>query len=169
MCGRFKSGHLDWQGYRALLESVSLQIINDNRLNFEDREEIRPTDDAVIVRQASQGVELAKARWWLIPFFYKGALKEWKATTFNAKAETIKTAPSYREAFKHRRCLVPASGWWEWKDEGGSRGNERSRPDRKLQYCHPATWRAGAPAQPRTARPVEQRLGALDRLRRNSR
>ena len=121
MCGRFKSGHLDWQGYHDLLESVSLRIINDSRLNFEDREEIRPTDDAVIVRQASQEVELAKARWWLIPFFYKGALKEWKAMTFNAKAETIKTAPSYREAFKHRRCLVPVSGWWEWKDEGGSR------------------------------------------------
>ena len=104
-----------------MLESVSLPISNDNQLNFADLEEIRPTDDAIIMRQAPRGVELAKARWWLIPFFYKGTLKEWKATTFNAKAETITSAPSFREAFKHRRCLVPASGWWEWKDEGGSR------------------------------------------------
>jgi putative SOS response-associated peptidase YedK len=121
VCGRFKSGHLDWQGYRALLESVSLPIIKDSQLNFEDREEIRPTDNAVIVRQAVGGVELAKARWWLIPFFYKGMLKEWRAATFNAKAETIKSASSYREAFRHRRCLVPTSGWWEWKEEGGAR------------------------------------------------
>lgn len=98
-----------------------MPVVNTDLFNLESRDEIRPTNDALIIRSVPGGVELAKARWWLVPHFYTGPLKDWKATTFNARSETIQTMPSYREAFRHRRCLVPATGWWEWKDEGGPR------------------------------------------------
>jgi putative SOS response-associated peptidase YedK len=39
----------------------------------------------------------------------------------NARAETVDTAPSYREAFKKRRCLIPADGFYEWRTVGGTK------------------------------------------------
>lgn len=49
-----------------------------------------------------------------MPYFHRGNLKDWKLTTFNAKAETIRTSRTYRGAFERRRCLVGADGWWQW-------------------------------------------------------
>lgn len=86
--------------------------------NLEPQNEVRPTVPAVVFRQFEDGVELARLRWGLIPFFHRGPLKAWKFATFNARSETLKTTRSYREAFKRRRCLIAADGWVEWKGEG---------------------------------------------------
>jgi putative SOS response-associated peptidase YedK len=55
-------------------------------------------------------------RWGLVPFFAKDAKVAWK--TINARAETVDTAASYRNAFLKRRCLIVADGFFEWKAEG---------------------------------------------------
>ncbi len=55
---------------------------------------------------------LAVMRWGLVPFWSKDGKMTY--STFNAKAETLATSPAYREPFKRRRCLVPASGFYEW-------------------------------------------------------
>jgi putative SOS response-associated peptidase YedK len=52
-------------------------------------------------------------RWGLIPFWAKNA--KMGLSTINAKAETVATAPAFREAFKARRCLVPADAFYEWQ------------------------------------------------------
>ncbi len=83
-------------------------------LNLESREQVRPTDQATIVRLSDDGPIAGKARWWLVPWFHKGALKDWKATTFNARAETVRTSRAFRDSFARRRCLVAADGWYEW-------------------------------------------------------
>ena len=83
-------------------------------LNLEAREQVRPTQAAPIVRLIDGVPVVSDARWWLIPWFHKGSVKEWKATTFNARAETVATSRAYRDSFKRRRCLVPADGWYEW-------------------------------------------------------
>jgi putative SOS response-associated peptidase YedK len=57
--------------------------------------------------------ELALLRWGLIPFWAKDAKIGY--STINAKAETLATAPAFREALKRRRCLVPADGFYEWQ------------------------------------------------------
>lgn len=57
--------------------------------------------------------ELTTARWGLIPFWAKDAKIGY--STINARAETVATKPAFREAFKRRRCLVPASGYYEWQ------------------------------------------------------
>src|SRR5262249_36817330 len=54
------------------------------------------------------------ARWWLVPWWHKGTLKEFKLTTFNARSETVAAARAYRDAFARRRCLIPADGWFEF-------------------------------------------------------
>ena len=47
---------------------------------------------------------------WLIPWFHKGSVKDWQATTFNARAETVTTSHAYQGAFAKRRCRVIADG-----------------------------------------------------------
>ena len=52
-------------------------------------------------------------QWGLIPYWAKDPKIAYK--TINARVETVDTAPSYREAFKKRRCLIPGDGFYEWK------------------------------------------------------
>ena len=52
-------------------------------------------------------------RWGLIPSWWKKSAKEIPAT-FNARAETLADKPMFRDAFKRNRCLIPASGYYEW-------------------------------------------------------
>jgi putative SOS response-associated peptidase YedK len=57
--------------------------------------------------------QLTIMRWGLIPFFAKDAKIEY--STINARAETVATSPVFREPMKRRRCLVPATGFYEWQ------------------------------------------------------
>jgi putative SOS response-associated peptidase YedK len=57
--------------------------------------------------------EIVLMRWGLIPYWSKDARIAY--STINAKAETVATAPAFREAFKRRRCLVPADAFYEWQ------------------------------------------------------
>src|ERR1700721_2541740 len=57
--------------------------------------------------------EIALLRWGLIPYWSKDAKIAY--STINAKAETVATAPAFRDAFKYRRCLVPADAFYEWQ------------------------------------------------------
>lgn len=57
--------------------------------------------------------ELTIMRWGLVPFWSKDGNAGY--STINAKAETVATSPVYREAFKRRRCLVPADWFYEWQ------------------------------------------------------
>lgn len=57
--------------------------------------------------------ELVSMRWGLIPYWWKKPLKELPAS-FNARAETVDEKPMFRDAFKRRRCIIPASGFYEW-------------------------------------------------------
>ena len=55
-------------------------------------------------------------RWGLFPAWWSKPFKEMKLATFNARAETVATKPFFRSAFKSKRCLMPASGYYEWHD-----------------------------------------------------
>jgi putative SOS response-associated peptidase YedK len=55
--------------------------------------------------------ELVLLRWGMVPFFTKSLSEIKGLSTINARAETITTTRTYREPFKKRRCLVPASGF----------------------------------------------------------
>ncbi|GAA3276672.1 hypothetical protein GCM10020258_57380 [Sphingomonas yabuuchiae] len=94
--------------------------------NLEPQPEVRPTNRAVVLRAQEDGVALTWMRWGLIPFFHKGPVSGWKAATFNARAEGVKTAPSFRDAFKRRRCLIAAEGWVEWKGRASRNPNSTS-------------------------------------------
>ena len=59
--------------------------------------------------------KLVPMRWGLIPAWWGKPLKEFKLATFNARAETVAEKPMFRSAFKNSRCLIPASGYYEWQ------------------------------------------------------
>ncbi len=75
---------------------------------------IAPTQQAPVVRAArgANGRELAMLRWGLVPFWAKDPSVGHRM--INARSETVKEKPAFREAFRNRRCIVPASGFYEW-------------------------------------------------------
>lgn len=81
------------------------------------RYNIAPTQDVVCVRQSAEGNnEAAMLRWGLVPFWSKDI--KIGAKMINARSETVATKPAFRAAFKSRRCLVLADGFYEWKKVG---------------------------------------------------
>ncbi len=66
--------------------------------------------------------EAAMLRWGLVPFWFKEPDAGY--STINARAETVATKPTFREPFNRRRCIVPASGFYEWRAEPGSKGKQ---------------------------------------------
>ena len=87
----------------------------DERL-IPPRYNIAPTQPIVVVRRTKKGRELLPMRWGLIPWWAKEAKD--LPLLINARAEGIAEKPAYRDAFKYRRCLVPASGFYEWQARG---------------------------------------------------
>lgn len=87
--------------------------------------------------RAEQGQrQAAQARWGLTPAW----LTDWTRTPAQARAETLAEQPMFREAFRQRRCLLPANGFYEW------RGSARKRPYWMTQDVSPlyfaAIWEA---------------------------
>jgi putative SOS response-associated peptidase YedK len=87
--------------------------------NATDLLQIRPTDRAPIIRPAATGLELVMLRWGLIPNTWRGPVKAWMAQLrgnplTNARSEGVATGSAFREAYTSRRCLVPATQYYEW-------------------------------------------------------
>lgn len=112
MCGRY--------ALYAPSSRVREQFHLDEGFDFAARYNVAPTMDVVVVHSGPQGRVVASAyRWGLIPSWAKG--ESIGAKLINARAETIAEKPAFRSAFRRWRCIVPASGFYEWKkvEEGG--------------------------------------------------
>ncbi|MEM9171066.1 MAG: SOS response-associated peptidase [Pseudomonadota bacterium] len=73
---------------------------------------IAPTDLAAVVRVDDGVRSVSMLRWGLLPFWAKD--KRMASRMINARAETVAEKPAYRAAFRERRCVVPADGYYEW-------------------------------------------------------
>ena len=80
---------------------------------------IAPTQEVLAVRESHDGREMTFFRWGLVPSWAKDASVG--ARLINARAETVGEKPSFREAFRRRRCLIPADGFYEWRREGAKK------------------------------------------------
>jgi putative SOS response-associated peptidase YedK len=109
MCGRYAS-FLPAEALARLFETV-------NPLpNLEPTWNMAPTRDAPVVRLSRGGERhLDTLRWGLVPYFTKDLKKAHKP--INGRSETIAKSGMFREAFAHRRCLVPAPVYYEWRDD----------------------------------------------------
>ena len=89
-----------------------------NLPNLEPRWNVAPTQAAPVVRETPAGRELRMLRWGLIPAWAKDA--SIGARCINARADTVTEKPAFRSAFRMRRCLVPADGFFEWRAENNA-------------------------------------------------
>ena len=82
---------------------------------FDARYNIAPSQDVLAVRQPD-GRELVELKWGLVPSWAKDPKIGYRM--INARCETVAEKPSFRSAFKRRRCLIPSDGFYEWKKTG---------------------------------------------------
>jgi putative SOS response-associated peptidase YedK len=108
MCGRFTQVGPS-EAYAELFG------VEDNRLgNLAPRYNVAPTQTTWACTIGQDGERhLDILRWGLVPHWSKGP--DSKYSMINARAETVHRKPAYRDAFRHRRCLIPAEGFYEWK------------------------------------------------------
>ena len=117
MCGRFAISHIP--GF------FSRFMIHDSKIEIEPRYNIAPTQDVPVVISGSEN-KVVMMRWGLVPFWAKDP--KIGNRLINARAETIATSPAFRASVKKRRCLVPATGFYEWKKGSGRK--------KTPYYCH---------------------------------
>jgi putative SOS response-associated peptidase YedK len=111
MCGRYT--------LKTPVERLSEKFQFPEIIPLKPRYNIAPSQSVAVVRQLPDDTDrtLAMLRWGLLPAWVKDPAKVQQP--INAKAETAAEKPMFRDAFKRRRCLVPADGFYEWKQEGG--------------------------------------------------
>ena len=110
MCSRFS--------VTSPSEAVRSYFNYENDVEFPPQYNISPTDPVLVVRIGMTGErELQPMRWGLIPSWVKDP--DNFSTLINARSETANEKPSFRNAMKRRRCLIPANGFYEWAGPKG--------------------------------------------------
>jgi putative SOS response-associated peptidase YedK len=108
-------------------EAVRSYFRDENEAVFPPRYNIAPSQPVAIVRNTPKGGrELALVRWGLVPSWVKDP-RAFKML-INARGETAADKPSFRAAMRHRRCLVPGDGFYEWTGEAGAKRPHLVRP-----------------------------------------
>ncbi|MBI9043910.1 MAG: SOS response-associated peptidase [Anaerolineaceae bacterium] len=114
MCGRFT----------LTLEAAELQEFLDlgkMPMEWTRRYNVAPSQPVAVVRDPEKR-QIEWLRWGLIPFWAKDMSIGYKM--INARSETVDVKPSFKNAFKQRRCLIPADGFYEWKKVGKTKGSK---------------------------------------------
>lgn len=86
---------------------------------FSPRYNIAPTQKVPVVAQDDRGRRMGLLQWGLVPSWADDP--SMGSRLINARSETVAEKPSFRSAFRRRRCLVPADGFFEWKKEEGGK------------------------------------------------
>jgi putative SOS response-associated peptidase YedK len=111
MCGRY-GRRADKQRIAEWMQAHNTSVFDETYLA--PSYNVAPTDFQPIVRLDRDGQrELTVMRWGLVPYWAKDSKIGF--STINAKSETVTTSPTFREAMKRRRCLVPAEWFYEWQ------------------------------------------------------
>ncbi|MBB3228119.1 putative SOS response-associated peptidase YedK [Luteibacter sp. Sphag1AF] len=116
MCGRYATYgpvSLSREAKQAL-ESMGLDLASEINQR-DDQFNIAPTQRALVITLSDRSYQVGMFRWGLIPSWAKD-LKV-ASRLFNARAETVNESKVFRSAFRRHRCLIPASGFFEWKGE----------------------------------------------------
>lgn len=110
MCGRYAIT-LPPEAMVQLFDAVPA-----NDLPETERYNVCPTTQIAAVTSDGQGRMLRSMRWGLIPHWAK--TKSDGPLLINARSETVAEKPAFRAAVRNRRCLIPASGFYEWTKDG---------------------------------------------------
>lgn len=133
MCGR----------YTLIASAEAIRLLFkvpafDERL-VPPRYNIAPTQPIVVVRQIGTERELLPVRWGFIPAWTRDGASP--PLLINARAESVASRPAFLNAFRRRRCLVPASGFYEWQAHGmGPKQPFAVRPEAQKLIAFAGVW-----------------------------
>lgn len=113
MCGRFV-------GFRGLGELIKHFPIDVSNVEVTPNYNVAPTQEILAITRHDEKNHLEKLHWGLVPFWAKDT--SIGNRMINARSETVANKPSFRTAFKWRRCLILADGFYEWK---GGKGHKQ--------------------------------------------
>lgn len=138
MCGRHFRHGVSWEEYHAQLSLFRPEEIPEINPAYN----VAPTQLVPIIRlrEDSDELELAFARWDFVPRWWKKPLSEKKFSTFNAKSEDAAEKPTFRAAFKDRPCLLPLSGYYEWTGKKGSKQAYAIAMRNRRWFCVAGLW-----------------------------
>ena len=131
MCGRY-SETVDPMELAAVL-SIDLCTYK-----FTPRTMIAPTQMAPVILRENGRTELRPMRWGLIPHWAEDEKIGHKL--INARSETAANKPAFRDAWKSRRCLIPATGFYEWNHRDGGRQPFHFHIPSRLIFCFAGLW-----------------------------
>ena len=106
MCGRFTVNNDQVDPW--VMDNWDIEFSSSTNLD------LRPTQTVSTIIQSDGLLRQLDTKWGIKPVWSKKLI-------INAQAETANIKKTFSHSFQHRRCLVPCSGWYEWRSEGGSR------------------------------------------------
>ena len=138
MCGRF-SQEAELSEIKLELKVEQLELFREFRAAYN----IAPShgggfEQAFVIQTRDGQRAIRLGRWWMIPHFWSKPLKALPAA-FNARSEELSQKPFWREAFLHQRCLVPATGWREFRAEGKLKQPYQFRLSRRV-FAFAGLW-----------------------------
>ncbi|MFZ2407626.1 MAG: SOS response-associated peptidase, partial [Methylobacter sp.] len=131
MCGRYNLT----ASSEAIVEHFQLL----RQVKFQPSYNIAPAQKILnVVELDDQSRKTVNLYWGLVPSWSKDSKNS--SHLINARMETVREKPSFRSAFKHRRCLIPANGFYEWaKNEDGKKAFHIHRQDQQL-FAFAGLW-----------------------------
>lgn len=130
MCGRFT--------LRTPNQIIAEEFMLTSTPQLTFRFNIAPTTDVAVVRGEPAGRSLTNMRWGLVPFWADDL--SIGSRMINARSETVAQKPAFRAAYRYRRCLVVADGYYEWtKVDGGKQPHYFHLPDDR-PFAFAALW-----------------------------
>jgi putative SOS response-associated peptidase YedK len=132
MCGRYTAA----KDFGELIKMVG--VVMARVPFFSPRYNIAPTQLAPVIFHDHNQPAVKLMRWGLIPSWAKD--ESTGNALINARSETIESRTAFREAFKHRRCLIPADSFYEWKEMHGERQPFRVMLKSGEPFCFAGLW-----------------------------
>jgi len=135
--------------YQLTIDTDNLALVFDAEVRVEHRPRynIPPTSRVPVVRRLDAGGESRRfvdgLAWGLVPHWAKE--RKIGARMINARAETVAEKPSFRSPFKRRRCLVPATGFYEWKRDGKQKVPHLIRVEGAEVFAMAGIWSSWTP------------------------
>lgn len=134
MCGRFNM-------ISDPLTQLIMKIVNGelSDIAIEDRYNVAPTENVPVLLKTADGHwALHDMRWWLVPNWSDAPST--KYTMFNAKSETLAKSRAFRMPFQRQRCIVPASGYYEWQKLSSGKAPFLIQPAESEGFAFAGLW-----------------------------
>jgi putative SOS response-associated peptidase YedK len=127
---------------KEALEALAARLAVPKPAGWQSRYNLAPGASVPVVRaqaaRSGSSLEIVNLRWGLLPAWTKEAAAA-KAPA-NARAETLASLPTFREAFRRRRCVIPAGGFYEWRGQEGRRHPYLFRLRDGMPLCLAGLW-----------------------------